>query len=629
MKKIITILAILFVATAFSAQAGHYKNFKSVAYVTVGTVNQMGTVKNWEELWKTYSKNLTLDKVYLETYRDQQFVKDDAMKAAIKFFKSKGIEVSGGITYNYSGGVRQRWESFCYSNPEHLAIIKQVAETTAGYFDEIVLDDYYFTNCKCEDCVEAKGDRSWGEFRMDLLNDVAKNCIVDPAHKVNPKCKVIVKYPNWYDHFQGLGFDLERGPYTFDGVYTGTETRDATSEQHLQAYESFGIIRYFEQLRPEHNFGGWVDTGGARYPDLFAEQLWFTLLAKAPEITLFNFAGMNFPFRDGNRTWANDNPTLNLDELKAVSKERGIDNPTWGRVAEYAYEKIDPILNKLGTPTGIKAYKPFHAIGEDFLHNYLGMIGVPVEIVSKFPEYSKDTKLVLLTECASHDADILAKMKTFMKAGGEVIVTSGFYRAMQDKGIRGIFEMTVTDRKADIDTVVVLTGGSRTDYLHKTDVPVKIPLLTYHTNDSWEDISTLQHENGWPLLQYSVYSNGDIFVWVIPDNFSHLYALPAAALNRYRAVASADTKVFIQGPSQVALFTYDNDTFVVHSFHDTPVDINVVVHGTKGVTDLSTNEVIAGTQGQSEKIYGRERFDASTCPVTIPPHSFRAFKINK
>ena len=107
----------------------------------------------------------------------------------------------------------------------------------------------------------------------------------------------------------------------------------------------------------------------------------------------------------------------------------------------------------------------------------------------------------------------------------------------------------------------------------------------------------------------------------------HLYALPENALNRYRAVASADTDVFIQGPAQVALFTYDNDTFVVHSFRDVPTEIKLVVHGTKGVTDLSTGEVINGTQGQSEKIYGRQRFDASTCPVTIPPHSFRAFKI--
>lgn len=627
MKKLLTLALLLCVFTGVYAKEGHYKHFKSVAYVMVGTINEIGTVENWEKVWaEKYENNLSLDKVYLETFRDMQFVRDDAMKAAIKFFKSKKIEVSGGITYNYSGGIRQRWETFCYTNPEQLAIVKQVAETTAGYFDEIVLDDYYFTNCKCDGCIEAKGDRSWEEFRRDLLDDAARNYIVGPAHKVNPKCKVIVKYPNWYDHFQGCGFDLERGPYTFDGVYTGTETRNATSEQHLQAYESFGIIRYFESLRPGHNFGGWVDTGGASYPDLFAEQLWFTLFAKAPEITLFNLGSMGGAFRDTPRSWENDNPTLNMAELKAESLKRGVEKPTWGRIAQYAYEKIDPVLGKLGTPTGIKAYKPFHAVGEEFLHNYFGMIGLPIEIVSKFPQYSEDTKLVVLTECASKDEDIIAKMKDFMQQGGEIIVTSGFYRAMQDKGIRNIFEMYATDRKADIHNAIVSSyyGPNRSQ---DTDVSIKIPVFTYITNDSWEDITTLDYENGWPLLQYSVFSKGDIFVWVIPDNFSHLYALPENALNRYRAVASVDADVFIQGPSQVALFTYDNGTFVVHSFHDTPVEIQAVVHGTKGIVDLTTDEVIEGTQGQSEKIYGRERFDASTCTITIPPHSFRAFKI--
>lgn len=71
MKKLITLIAVLCILSGFSAQAGHYKNFKSVAYVMVGTVNQMGTVENWEKAWKEqYEKNLTLDKVYLETFRD-------------------------------------------------------------------------------------------------------------------------------------------------------------------------------------------------------------------------------------------------------------------------------------------------------------------------------------------------------------------------------------------------------------------------------------------------------------------------------------------------------------------------------------------------------------------------------
>ena len=59
--------------------------------------------------------------------------------------------------------------------------------------------------------IEARGGRSWTEYRLALLDEVARDVIVGPARKVNPQVKVIVKYPNWYDHFHGLGFNLETG----------------------------------------------------------------------------------------------------------------------------------------------------------------------------------------------------------------------------------------------------------------------------------------------------------------------------------------------------------------------------------------------------------------------------------
>lgn len=79
---------------------------------------------------------------------------------------------------------------------------------------------------------------------------------------VTPKVKVIIKYPNWYDDFQGLGFNLEDGPQIFDGVWTGTETRDPAGNQHLQNYLSYNIMRYFENISGGRNGGGWVDSGG-------------------------------------------------------------------------------------------------------------------------------------------------------------------------------------------------------------------------------------------------------------------------------------------------------------------------------------------------------------------------------
>ncbi len=88
---------------------------------------------------------------------------------------------------------------------------------------------------------------------------------------------------------------METEPKICDGIYTGTETRDRSGNQHLQEYLGYLIFRYFENIKPGGNGGGWVDTGGLRHLDRYAEQLWLTLFAKAPEITLFDFRQLQRP----------------------------------------------------------------------------------------------------------------------------------------------------------------------------------------------------------------------------------------------------------------------------------------------------------------------------------------------
>jgi len=131
------------------------------------------------------------------------------------------------------------------------------------------------------------------------------------------KVKMVVKFPNWYEHFQGSGFDLKHEPNIFDGIYTGTETRDPViTDQHLQQYESYEIINYFENIAPQRNGGGWVDTYSIRYLDRYAEQLWDTIFAKAHEITLFEWSALTRPFETGDRSaWENLPTSFNFSEM--------------------------------------------------------------------------------------------------------------------------------------------------------------------------------------------------------------------------------------------------------------------------------------------------------------------------
>src|SRR5262249_61652952 len=99
-----------------------------------------------------------------------------------------------------------------------------------------------------------KGDKSWTQYRLEAMRDASENLVAKPAKAVNPKVKMIVKYPNWYEHFAGLGYDLEIQPKIFDAIYTGTETRDpGITDQHLQQYESYLVWRYFNNIKPGGN----------------------------------------------------------------------------------------------------------------------------------------------------------------------------------------------------------------------------------------------------------------------------------------------------------------------------------------------------------------------------------------
>ena len=243
------------------------------------------------------------------------------------------------------------------------------------------------------------------------MDEAGATLVLKAAKDVNPRIKVVIKFPNWYEHFQGLGFDLDKEPKMFDGIYTGTETRDPVyTDQFLQQYESYQIIRYFENIKPGGNGGGWVDPFGSRYVDRYAEQLWDTMFAKAREMTLFNWDLLLWPARPGERKeWENLPTSFNYNAIAKDYRPAGWAapaTPSWAAVAGASLRQADAVVGKLGTPIGIKSYKPYQSTGEDFLHNYIGMIGIPIDL---YPEFPADAKLVLLTESAKFDPEIVGQ----------------------------------------------------------------------------------------------------------------------------------------------------------------------------------------------------------------------------
>src|ERR1022692_744678 len=117
--------------------------------------------------WAAMSKYVKYDKIYLETSRDMIIAHQASLDAAKKFFISKGLRVSGGITWTAD---ERNGVTFCYSDPKQLQKAIDIIQFTAKNFDEILFDDWGFTNCKTDDAIAAKGNQSWSQYRLALMD---------------------------------------------------------------------------------------------------------------------------------------------------------------------------------------------------------------------------------------------------------------------------------------------------------------------------------------------------------------------------------------------------------------------------------------------------------------------------
>lgn len=629
LKRIIMAAMTALMAVPGIAGHGQYQNFKVSTYIRAQDVARMADDKFLNQTWETVSSQVDLDKIYLETHRDAFTVPEKTMLKVKKFFLSKGLEVGGGITYTRSEPTD--FETYSYARENERQQVKEVAEYTAKLFDDFILDDFFFIDLKNDDEIAAKerSGKSWTDYRLRLMADAGRELVVAPAKKVNPKVKVIVKYPNWYDHFHGLGFNLEEEPQYFDGIWTGTETRDPASAQHLQNYLSYNVVRYFDNIVPGKNGGGWVDAGGIHMSmDRYAEQLHLTMLSKTPEIILWNYMQLNdvkimpqmrAPWQDAGGN------SFRYDEMVKPFTKNGktVTPTTMASFASATLRQTDKLVGQLGKPIGLASYKPYHSSGEDFLQNYLGMIGLPMDM---YPQW-QERQQILLTQQAAKDPQIVEKIKGQLRKGGDVIITTGLLKAIKDR-LADVCELYCGDLKAIVNDFG-WSGKSEREFI--------IPQVKYFTNDAWEVISAGRPltggVSGYPILLRDTYSKGTLFVLTIPDDFGNLYDFPAGALNVIRRAMSKDTGAYIEGPSKVALFPYDNKTLVVENFNDEAVSLRVVIN-----TKVSTlSNLLTGEQLKPAEVkplpgmFGRNRFmgyadDATVFDLQLPAHSYIGLK---
>jgi len=353
-----------------------------------------------------------VSKVYLDVYRAHK-PSPDVLARARDFFRAAGFEASAGITTiagpDFGKPSSGGWYWLCYTNRKTRDDLAQTMADAARLFDEIIVDDFLCTTCRCEECDSARGDRSWERYRLDLMVEIARTCLLEPAHSANPNCRVINKYPQWYDRFHCFGYDVISHPHAFDLTWAGTETRDP-EKKHVRQYQAYVNWTWIKSIAGERLLGAWFDQLDC-YPEVYVEQAFQSVLAGAPEITLFHYTPQDF---------GPDNDNMNC--LKEHL-------PLLFRLAQMIKGK---------KRLGIHAYKPLESDPGDeaFIFDYLGMFGLPLVMTHEFPlppRGQRPQAPLILTRHAAHDPQAADKAVRFIESGGTALLTAGFLASQASK----------------------------------------------------------------------------------------------------------------------------------------------------------------------------------------------------
>lgn len=344
-----------------------------------------------------FCRKMGISKVYLETFRDAYLADEQALKTARDSFRQAGLKVSGCVTTTRFGKATSGWEvGSCYTNRANQEHLASIFSFTARLFDEIMIDDFFFTDCECSECARAKGAMSWRQYREKLMLDVSRERVIGPARQANPNVKIILKYPQWYDVFHERGYVVDKETALYDRIWVGTELRDPSSDEwgHKQQYEGFFIYRWLSEIGGEKTGGGWFDPYGTD-PTLYLDQAYVSVLAGAPEILLFHYGSLISPQYRA--------------QADAFAPKRA---------------ELESLGKLMEGWSGIPAYKPPSSDpgNEAYIFDQIGMLTVPLVPTAKFPE---GARAALFTIHSMGDTEFVPKLVSFLKAGGTAFLTDG------------------------------------------------------------------------------------------------------------------------------------------------------------------------------------------------------------
>jgi hypothetical protein len=368
-----------------------------------------------------WCRKTAVTKVYIEVFRDGYQAQREALQHAKERFQAAGFEVSGCVTTTDVGKQATAWKGIsCYTDKATQERLQAIFEYAAGLFDETMIDDFWFTDCQCPQCHAARkaktvtvGERTypvagdtWEDYRCELMVRLSQQRLLAAVRRVNPKARLIIKYPQWYDHFHERGYEVLRETAAFDRIWVGTETRDYHDKRWggTPQYEAYFIMRWLGGIGGAKCGGGWYDPYGTT-ERTYLEQARQTVLGGARESMLFCYGSL---LKD---TGPKNVETLrrNIPELLDVAEQVG-------------RRRI----------VGVAAYKPgnSHPEKEPRVFDFVGMLGLPLVPCHEFPA---DAPAAFFSVHALKDADLPAKLARFIASGKPVLLTNGLMDQLAGK----------------------------------------------------------------------------------------------------------------------------------------------------------------------------------------------------
>ncbi len=365
-----------------------------------------------------WCKETGLTRVFIETFRGAYYAEREALEGARDRFVREGFDVAGCVTpVNLGKGTVGGWGLVaCYTSEKTAAEFEKIFEYTASIFDLIMIDDFLFTECTCEECVEARGDKTWSQFRCDQLVKFSQDHILKIAKAKNPKAKVIIKYPLWYDSFHDRGYEVVRQSRDYDYTWVGTETRDYNYEVKPGGdvqYNAFFIMRWLDGIGGGKAGGGWIDALGTT-PKTYVEQARQTVLGNGKEIMLFHYGSL-------------------LTESNTYGGWPG--TPTANIIA---FKQELPLLFDLARSIKGKPLKGIYLpklpnsdnVNERYIFSILGMLGLPLV---PGHEFTGNYGSAIYTTHALKEAGLSVKLSGILASGKQVLITEELAKRLTDQ----------------------------------------------------------------------------------------------------------------------------------------------------------------------------------------------------